>query len=76
MQYFELTPLTHLSLADLDLDALSEYLAVHGDYERDRDKSQLLTHWGLLHEGHPTVAGMVLFGREPQRYIPYRPRGG
>ena len=71
MQYFELTPLTHLSLADLDLDALSDYLAAHGDYGRDHEKSQLLTHWGLLHEGHPTVAGMLLFGHEPQRYIPY-----
>jgi ATP-dependent DNA helicase RecG len=27
--------------------------------------------WGLLSGGHPTIAGIVLFGREPQRHLPF-----
>jgi ATP-dependent DNA helicase RecG len=27
--------------------------------------------WGLLSDGHPTIAGVVLFGREPQRHLPF-----
>jgi ATP-dependent DNA helicase RecG len=30
-----------------------------------------LVNWRLVANGHPTIAGMVLFGRQPQRHLPF-----
>jgi predicted HTH transcriptional regulator len=27
--------------------------------------------WGLLENGHPTIAGLLLFGFDPQRHLPF-----
>lgn len=69
--YYDETPLPRLSLADLDLDAFDRYLEATGQEELKSGRERLLVNWGLLVSGHPTVAGMVLFGREPQRHLPF-----
>jgi ATP-dependent DNA helicase RecG len=35
------------------------------------DEHQLLANLRLAKEGHPTLAGLLLFGREPQAYLPH-----
>jgi ATP-dependent DNA helicase RecG len=69
--YYDETPLPRLSLTDLDLDALDRYLEATGQKELKNNRERLLTNWGLLSVGHPTIAGNVLFGREPQRHLPF-----
>lgn len=69
--YYDETPLPRLTLADLDLDALDRYLEATGQAELKDNPERLLTNWGLLSKGHPTIAGVVLFGREPQRHLPF-----
>jgi ATP-dependent DNA helicase RecG len=69
--YYDETPLPRLSLADLDLDALDRYLETTGQAELVLDRTRLLRNWGLLSGDHPTVAGIVLFGRDPQRHLPF-----
>ncbi|MEW5977423.1 MAG: RNA-binding domain-containing protein [Acidobacteriota bacterium] len=69
--YYDETPLPRLSLADLDLDALDRYLEQTGQKHLADDPERLLRNWGLLSNGHPTIAGMLLFGRAPQRYLPF-----
>jgi ATP-dependent DNA helicase RecG len=69
--YYDETPLPRLTLADLDLDALDRYLESTGQAELKDNPERLLTNWGLLSKGHPTIAGLVLFGREPQRHLPF-----
>lgn len=69
--YYDETPLPRLTLTDLDLDALDRYLETTGQAELKDQPERLLANWGLLSKGHPTIAGLVLFGREPQKHLPF-----
>lgn len=69
--YYDETPLPRLGIADLDLDALDRYLEETGQEELKDNRERLLVNWGLLSNGHPTIAGLVLFGRQPQRHLPF-----
>jgi len=69
--YYDETPLPRLTLTDFDLDALDRYLDTTGQAELKDQPERLLTNWGLLSKGHPTIAGLVLFGREPQKHLPF-----
>jgi len=69
--YYDETPLPRLTLADLDLDAFDRYLETTGQPELMVDRKRLLKNWGLLSGDHPTIAGIVLFGRDPQRHLPF-----
>jgi predicted HTH transcriptional regulator len=50
---------------------LDRYLETTGKEEFMSNREQLLMNRGLLSGGHPTIAGNVLFGREPQRHLPF-----
>lgn len=69
--YYDETPLPRLSRQDLDLEALDRYLEETGQAELVLDPYRLLRNWGLLSGEHPTIAGVLLFGREPQRHLPF-----
>lgn len=69
--YYDESPMVRLSISDLDLDAFERYLDQAGQAHLDPDRERLLGNWNLIDEGHPTLAGIVLFGREPQRHLPY-----
>ncbi|MCL6449774.1 MAG: putative DNA binding domain-containing protein [Acetobacteraceae bacterium] len=69
--YYDETPLHRLSLSDFDFDSLDRYLEATGQRQLHGDPERLLTNWGLYRNGHPTIAGLVLFGREPQRHLPF-----
>jgi ATP-dependent DNA helicase RecG len=61
-----------LSLKDLDLAAFDSYLEETGQsYLRGDDPERLLANWYLATNGHPTVAGLLLFGRKPQQHLPH-----
>jgi ATP-dependent DNA helicase RecG len=64
--YFDEQPLPRLGLTDLALDAVSRYLAETGQSDLDDDLVQLLRAWRMYDGAHPTVGGLVLFGRVPQ----------
>ncbi len=72
--FYEETLILQATLTDLDLEAFREFRErVVGDVSaNDR---QLLLNWKLVreYEGdlYPTVAAILLFGRAPQRFIPY-----
>ena len=61
----------HLSKEDLDLDLFRSFLRKTNCADHVQDWEHLLTHWRLVDDGHPTVAGILLFGRWPQRHLPY-----
>lgn len=72
--FYEETLVLQATLTDLDLEAFREFREkVVGDIPVD--DRQLLRNWKLVreYEGglHPTVAAILLFGRTPQRFIPY-----
>lgn len=69
--YYDETPLPRLSVQDVDFDALDRYLEQTGQPKLASDRERLLRNWGLLSGAHPTIAGLVLFGREPQRHLPF-----
>ena len=69
--YYDETPLPRLGIQDLDLDAVDRYLDQTGQLDLGLDRDRLLHNWGLLSKDHPTIAGLVLFGREPQRHLPF-----
>ena len=69
--YYDETPFPRLSVADLDLDAFDRYLETTGQADLMPGRVRLLRNWGLLSRVHPTIAGIVLFGRDPQRHLPF-----
>jgi ATP-dependent DNA helicase RecG len=70
--YYDETPLLRLSLQDLDLAAFESYLEETGQsYLLGDDPQRLLANWYLTANGHPTLAGILLFGRKPQQHLPY-----
>jgi len=64
--FYDEQPLPRLDLADLDLDAVSRYLRDTDQIDLDDDLVQLLHAWRMYDGSHPTVGGIVLFGRRPQ----------
>jgi ATP-dependent DNA helicase RecG len=69
--YYDETPLLRLALQDLDLAAFDAYLEETGQAHLMSDREVLLANWMLVAKGHPTVAGLLLFGRKPQQHLPY-----
>ncbi|MBI3272738.1 MAG: putative DNA binding domain-containing protein [Planctomycetes bacterium] len=69
--FYDETPLLRLGHADLDMDALARYLEKTGRTVREEERRTLLRNWGLLRDDHPTIAGVLFFGREPQRHLPF-----
>lgn len=71
--FYDETPLLRLDLSAIDMDAVQQFL-------KDTSKTagaaelppeRLLRAWRLVYEGHPTIAGLLLFGRSPQDHLPY-----
>ncbi|KPJ65981.1 MAG: hypothetical protein AMJ43_09545 [Coxiella sp. DG_40] len=69
--YYDETPLPRLSIADIDLDALDRYLEATGKEDLKNNRERLLESWRLLSRDYPTIAGIVLFGRQPQLHLPF-----
>lgn len=69
--YYDETPLPRLGLADLDLDAFDLFLEETGQGDLGVDRERLLRNWRLLSGEHPTLAGVILFGRRPQQSLPF-----
>ena len=71
--FYDETPLVRLDLGDIDMDSLKAFLASTAQTNAmlEVDPVRLLHSWRLASGDHPTIAGMVLFGREPQRHLPF-----
>jgi ATP-dependent DNA helicase RecG len=63
--FYDELALRALDLTDLDMDGVSRHLA-DLDLDESDDPTRLLRNWRLYDGQHPTVAGVVLFGRHPQ----------
>jgi ATP-dependent DNA helicase RecG len=69
--FYDETPFLGLGMAELDLGAVEHFLAETGQTDLGLDPVQLLRNWRLVAGDHPTLAGIVLFGRDPQRHLPF-----
>src|SRR6185295_8442208 len=71
--FYDETPLLRLSLDDIDLSYFEYFLRETGQSSliENGDRERLLANWSLVVNEHPTVAGILLFGRDPQRHLPY-----
>jgi ATP-dependent DNA helicase RecG len=71
---FEAEPVTGATLVDFDKSVLDEYMqlrAERGGRPADNNLQDHLVSMGALTEdGTPTVAGMLLFGKQPQTFLP------
>ncbi len=69
--FYDETPLLRLSIDEIDLGGFRRYLKLTGQDGLEIEEDQLLRNWGLLADGHPTVAGLLLFGFDPQQHLPF-----
>jgi ATP-dependent DNA helicase RecG len=71
---FESEPLEGATLVDLDKKVLDEYMALRqergGHPMRGNLQDHLVEIGAMLEDGSPTVAGMLLFGKNPQAFLP------
>lgn len=72
---FDERPCSDATLDDLDAHAVADFvrLARFGrqfPLPENAPLIDVLTHLHLLCEGHPTNAALLLFGRDPQRFLP------
>jgi ATP-dependent DNA helicase RecG len=72
---FEVEAVEGAAWQDLDPEIVAEYRAKRAERQRrpvTADDRSLLTSIGALtEEGTPTVAGILLFGRDPQLFLPH-----
>src|SRR3989338_7502311 len=71
---FDAAPCPKASLADLDAERMRSFLArarrARGfPLSEDAAPEELLTHLNLLDDGRPTNAAVLLFGKQPQRFL-------
>jgi len=72
---FDERPCDGATLKDLDIQAVRDFLRI-ARLERQfplaakAPVSDVLTHLHLLHQEKPTNAAVLLFGRDPQRFLP------
>ncbi|MCI0695826.1 putative DNA binding domain-containing protein [candidate division KSB1 bacterium] len=72
--FYEENPVSRADLTALDYSYFEYFLMrAYGRKLEDFDvsKEQLLANLRLAKDGHPTVAGVLLFGRDPQALLPY-----
>lgn len=72
--YYDETPLYRTSFADVDIGAVETHVKRIGLADVDGDEQDLrvlLRNWRLYDGRHLTLAGAVLFARDPQRELPY-----
>lgn len=69
--YYDETAISESTIDDLDTDAVETFLlgTTREDYS-GRPLQPVLTNLHLADDGHATVAGLVLFGREVHRFLP------
>lgn len=67
--FFDEQQLPRLTLGDLDFSAVERHLIDAGQEDLGDDLPRLLRAWGMCIGEHPTVAGVVLFGRAPQSVL-------
>ena len=71
---FESEPVAGATLVDLDKPVLDEYLQLRADRGGQRVNHDLQDHLvsigAMTEDGTPTVAGMLLFGKHPQAFLP------
>lgn len=72
---FEERPCSDATLNDLNVQAVRDFVS-SARLERQfslpvkAPLPDILTHLHLLHQGRPTNAALLLFGRDPQRFLP------
>lgn len=64
--FYDEQQLPWLDLTDLELDEVARYLDDTNQVDLDDDLARLLRAWRMYDGSHPTVGGLVLFGRRPQ----------
>lgn len=69
--FYDETGLGAATIADLDSGAISDLVSTIGADADDIQNEVLLRNWRLSRAGHPTVAGMLFLGKEPQRFLPH-----
>lgn len=67
--FYDEQPLRRYDIGELNLDAVDRYLTDTGRDALREDAERVLRAWRLLDDDTPTVAGVVLFGRQPQRLL-------
>ena len=63
------------TMRSLDTEAMKTFIrdarAIRGiPLKESASADELLTHLNLLHDGRPTHAAVLLFGKQPQRFLP------
>ena len=71
---YDMMPVHHATLNDLDLDKFNDFLEVRkSDRKGTKNLNDLLLSYNLIVQEHahtyPTVAGILLFGKNPQHFF-------
>ena len=68
---FDAAPCRNATLADLDEERMATFLRRARGFPLPEEATpgELLTHLNLLDDGRPTNAAMLLFGKQPQRFL-------
>jgi len=71
--YYDETALVRLGIEEISRDAVRQFLEQTAQTPAllEMAPERLLRSWRLIAGGHPTVAGVVLFGRDPQLHLPH-----
>jgi len=71
--FYDEFPMVRLGLEDLDLEAVRTFVEQTRLAEGlpEIALERLLRNWRLMSGNNPTIAGLILFGRDPQLHLPF-----
>src|ERR1039457_6114199 len=71
--FYDEFPMLRLGLDDLDLEAVRTFVEQTRLAEGlpEIALERLLRNWRLMSGSNPTIAGLILFGRDPQLHLPF-----
>ena len=69
--HFDATGVSNTSITDLNWSKLDQYFNLYNvDFSKESDKERLLVNTDLMTpEGEVTIAGLLIFGINPQKYL-------
>ncbi|MDL5157469.1 RNA-binding domain-containing protein [Actinomycetospora termitidis] len=67
--FYDEVPLRQIGLSTLDTESVGRHLVEVGLEDESDDPARILRAWRMSDGDHPTVGGLIVFGRRPQDHL-------
>lgn len=69
--FYDESPVSRASKSDLDLEAIRDFIGGRLSLEAQGAIEHFLQNLKIMYGDNPTLAGLLFFGEEPQKFVPF-----